>query len=53
MYVAPFTGIHGWFWQNQSLEPVTVTIDSTGGYTGAVIFNQSGEHPRDLTPPAP
>jgi len=52
-YVAPFTGIHGWFWQNQSLENVTLAIDSTGGYTGAVIFNQSGEHPRDLTPPAP
>ena len=53
VYVAPFTGIHGWFWQNQSLEPVTVTIDSTGGYTGAVIFNQSGEHPRELTPAQP
>jgi hypothetical protein len=53
VYVAPFTGIHGWFWQNQSLQPVTVTIDSTGGYTGAVIFNESGEHPRDLTPAQP
>ena len=53
VYVAPFTGIHGWFWQNQSLENVTVTIDSLGGYTGAVIFNQSGEHPRELAPPAP
>ena len=53
VYVAPFTGIHGWFWQNQSLQPVTVTIDSAGGYTGAVIFNESGEHPRELTPTAP
>jgi hypothetical protein len=53
VYVAPFTGIHGWFWQNQSLEPVTVTIDSLGGYTGAVIFNQSGEHPRELAPLQP
>ena len=53
VYVAPFTGIHGWFWQNQSLENVTVTIDSLGGYTGAVIFNQSGEHPRDLNPAQP
>ena len=48
VYVAPFTGIHGWFWQNRSLETVTLTIDATGGFTGAVIFNQAGEHPRTL-----
>jgi len=48
VYVAPFTGIHGWFWQNQSLQPVTVTIDATGGFTGAVIFNQGGEFRRAL-----
>jgi len=48
VYVAPFTGIHGWFWQNRSLENVTLTIDAVGGFTGAVIFNQSGEHPRQL-----
>ena len=53
VYVAPFTGIHGWFWQNQSLQNVTVTIDSTGGYSGAVIFNQAGEQPRELTPAQP
>jgi hypothetical protein len=49
VYVAPFTGIHGWFWQNQTLNPVTVTIDATGAYSGAVIFDQSGEHPRELS----
>jgi hypothetical protein len=48
VYIAPFTGIHGWFWQNQTLNPVTVTIDSTGAYSGAVIFDQAGEHPREL-----
>jgi hypothetical protein len=47
-YVAPFTGIHGWFWQNQTLNPVTVTIDATGAFTGAVVFDQAGEHPREL-----
>ena len=51
VYVAPFTGIHGWFWQNQSLEPVKVSIDALGGFTGAVIFNQGGEFARTL--PAP
>jgi hypothetical protein len=52
LYVAPFDGIHGWLWQNQSLEPVTVTIDATGGFTGAVIFYQSGgEAARELAKP--
>ncbi|MEO6040337.1 MAG: hypothetical protein ABIP41_00365 [Croceibacterium sp.] len=48
VYVAPFTGIHGWFWQNQTLSPVTLSIDATGAFTSAVIFNQAGEHPRGL-----
>jgi hypothetical protein len=52
VYVAPFTGIHGWFWQNQTLEPVTVSIDATGAFAGAVIFDQTGEHPRELSPSA-
>jgi hypothetical protein len=52
VYVAPFTGIHGWFWQNQTLEPVTVSIDATGAFAGAVIFDQAGEHPRELSPRA-
>ena len=48
VYVAPFTGIHGWFWQNRSLKNVTLSVDATGGFTGAVIFNPSGEFPRQL-----
>lgn len=48
VYVAPFTGIHGWFWQNQTLNNVTVTIDATGAFAGAVIFDQGGEHARQL-----
>ena len=48
VYVAPFTGIHGWFWQNQTLSNVTVSIDATGAFGGAVIFDQTGEHPRAL-----
>jgi hypothetical protein len=52
VYVAPFTGIHGWFWQNQTLNNVTVSIDATGAFTGAVIFDQAGEHPRTLQPHA-
>jgi hypothetical protein len=50
VYVAPFTGIHGWFWQNQTLNNVTVSIDATGAFAGAVIFDSAGEHPRELAP---
>jgi hypothetical protein len=53
VYVAPFAGIHGWFWQNQTLDNVTVSIDATGAFAGAVIFDQAGEHPRELMPPPP
>jgi hypothetical protein len=50
-YVAPFTGIHGWYWQNRGLEPVTLTVDASGGITGSKIFDMGGEHDRELTPP--
>ena len=48
VYVAPFTGIHGWFWQNQTLNNVTVSVDATGEFAGAVTFDSAGEHPRSL-----
>ena len=30
---APFAGQHGWFWQNTSWEPVTVTLKTSGFYS--------------------
>jgi hypothetical protein len=51
-YVAPFTGIHGWYWQNQSLEPVKLTLDASGGMTGSRIFDAAGEHKREITSPS-
>ena len=48
-YVAPFTGIHGWYWQNQSIEPVTLTLRATGALLGSRIFDMAGEHQRELT----
>jgi hypothetical protein len=29
---APFSGIHGWYWENRGTEPVTVTLSSAGYY---------------------
>lgn len=51
-YVAPFTGIHGWYWQNRTLNDVTVKIDASGALIGSRTFDQFGEHPRELTKPA-
>jgi hypothetical protein len=51
VYAAPFTGIHGWYWQNRTLEPVKLTLDASGAFTGSKIFDQSGEHDRPLSPP--
>jgi hypothetical protein len=45
---APFSGIHGWFWENTTPEPVTVTLKSAGFYslahefrTGAPVKNKT------------
>ena len=50
-YVAAFTGIHGWYWQNRSMGDVTVTVEASGGMTGSKVFDMGGEQDRELTPP--
>ncbi|MBY0511495.1 MAG: hypothetical protein K2P94_15255 [Rhodospirillaceae bacterium] len=37
-FIAPVTGIHGWFWENPSGERVTIKLTSAGFYTHAVEF---------------
>lgn len=49
-YVAPFTGIHGWYWQNRSTAPVRLTLDASGAMTGSKLFDAAGEHDRQLSP---
>lgn len=49
-YVAAFTGIHGWFWQNRSLEPVRLILDAKGALLGSRTFDSMGENARELTP---
>lgn len=50
-YVAAFTGIHGWYWQNRTFERVTLTLDASGQITGSKLFGPFGEQDRELTPP--
>ena len=48
-FAAPFAGIHGWFWENNSAEPVTVRLTSSGFYTAAIeIRSDRSRHPRPL-----
>lgn len=39
---APFSGIHGWYWQNTGPAPVTVTLTSSGFYNLAHEFRPDG-----------
>jgi hypothetical protein len=39
---SPFSGIHGWFWENTTDQPVTVTLSSAGFYNLAHEFRSDG-----------
>jgi len=39
-YVAPFPGIHGWYWRNETDRPVTVTLDTAGFFEVAAEFQE-------------
>ena len=47
-FFAPTPGIHGWFWENLTNNPITVKLTSTGFYEGAIEFNANGQTPHDL-----
>jgi hypothetical protein len=37
-FAAPFTGIHGWYWENPGGETITVRVTTAGFYTSAHQF---------------
>jgi len=41
---APFSGIHGWFWENRTDKEVTVTLSAAG------FYNMSHEFRKDAAP---
>jgi hypothetical protein len=41
---APFSGIHGWYWENITDQPVTVTLQSAGFFNLAHEFREDGVH---------
>ena len=50
-YVAAFTGLHGWYWQNRNLEDVTVTLRAAGPIDGSTVFQTGSQTERALSPP--
>ena len=47
-YVAPYSGIHGWFWENRTQQDVTVVLRTQGFYSAATTFSPAGEYTRDF-----
>ena len=45
---APFSGIHGWYWQNTGSQEVTVTLHSSGYYNLSHEF-RDGQPPKNKT----
>ena len=39
-YVAPFPGIHGWYWLNETDGPVTVTLHAAGFFSTSTEFRE-------------
>ncbi|MGH1471700.1 MAG: hypothetical protein ACRBCS_10935 [Cellvibrionaceae bacterium] len=37
-YTAPFSGIHGWYWENRSANEVTLELNTSGFYTKSTEF---------------
>jgi hypothetical protein len=50
-FAAPFTGIHGWYWENPGGAPITVRLTSSGFYSAALeIRSDRTRSNRDLRP---
>jgi len=41
-FTAPFSGIHGWYWENPGAETVTVKMTTSGFYSSAYQFTMRG-----------
>lgn len=47
---APFAGIHGWFWENRSLNTITVRLYTSGFYQNSTVFRDGGSYERIIGP---
>lgn len=50
-FTAPFSGMHGWYWENPGAAPVTIIVTSAGFYSTAVEYRSNRtRHTHELTP---
>lgn len=50
-YTAPFSGIHGWYWENRGRSDVTIKLTTAGFYTKAEEFFDGKTTEHELTDP--
>lgn len=48
-YTAPFSGIHGWYWENVGAGETTITLTTAGFYTSAEEGRARANGYKDLT----
>ena len=41
-YNAPFDGLHGWYWRNNTQQTVTVELTASGFFRTGRIFHENG-----------
>ena len=41
-FVAPFSGVHGWYWENRGVGEVEVVLEATGFFTHGTTYGPSG-----------
>lgn len=49
-YIAPFSGIHGWFWENRGAQPLLVDLAASGFMSAATEFRDGDMSTRTLDP---
>lgn len=47
---APFTGIHGWFWENRGSRAVTLRLHAAGFFVDSTVFRDGGDYSRVIEP---
>ena len=47
-YVAPFAGIHGWFWENRGSSVVEINLVTKGYFDQSITYSPSGKYKREF-----
>jgi hypothetical protein len=51
VYVAPYAGIHGWYWENKGEEFVTIKVTTAGFYSGAKMISGGSREDMEVQVP--